>query len=138
MQTYNTVEGFTISRLLNDAGVAAVFGSRIHVGTADQGTSNPYVVINITYALGSYSMSGEDDFTEASIQVDGYTSRASERAQGAVALRRALGGASGTVSGVPIQGCFFKGRSDTYDDKDKLYRASLDFDVYYEEYTTTE
>jgi hypothetical protein len=99
-------------------------------GLLQDGASLPRVAIYQISGSADYAMSGPTGLREARIQVDVYGTSYGQMETAAQAVTTAL---SGWVSGA-VRAVFLVGQRDEAPDADdKLFRASLDFIVHYQE-----
>jgi hypothetical protein len=124
------------SVLLEAADVAALVGSRIHWVRSPQGSASPRIVLYRIDGLRDMTMQGPSGLVSSRVQVDciGTTYGSAKGAARAVAAR--LNGFSGWPSGIRFEGCFLIGERDDFEDADtpdKLFRTSLDFNIWHQE-----
>lgn len=135
------VELAVAERLMADAAVAALVGSRVYVVKLPQRVTYPAVRVQLVDQPQRYHLRGEDELTRARVQIDAY---ASEDAGGnpytsadnvADAIEASLSGKkfrnTGSPEEIEITGCFREDRRAMYDpDELRLVRILQDFMVW--------
>lgn len=119
--------------LLNTQTVSDIAGSRINWVNAPQSTGKPYVILQTTSGENFPDMDSASELSKLTIQIDCWATSWGQ----ANALRRViihlLDGFTGAIYDSNVQGCFYKGESEEYDDDAKLFRVSIDFEITYTE-----
>jgi hypothetical protein len=133
------MEEAIIALLLADSAVAALAGTRVHVGRAPQTLAgSPYVLLRRVTGIRDYTTRAPSGYVESRIQVDAYGKTYTSTKLTARAVIAALSGFRGTASGKQIQGIFVDGErdlptADEDDDVNNLFRVSVDFMVHHSE-----
>lgn len=122
-----------IQFLLAEASITGVVGSRIYWGNATQDAGTPYIVLSTQSGNGDRNMKTAEDRKNLSIQIDVYALRWMETDVARSAIIALLDGRKGDMNNVAVDAIFYQGESEEYDDKDKLFRLSLDFDFHFQE-----
>lgn len=122
-----------IARLIADAPLAALVGSRINWVRRPQASALPAVVLQTISNVPSYTFDGETNFSDARVQVDCFAlTYASARAV-AQAVSSSLSGYRGTVGATAFQGVFKVSDRDMQEpgeaSEDRIYRVMLEFMV---------
>jgi hypothetical protein len=122
--------------LAGDAGIKGLVGSRVHWVRSLQASTSPRIVLYRIGGIRHMSLRGPSGIIESRVQVDCIgTSYSSAKAVARAAELR-LSGYSGTFSGIRFEGCFLIGERDDFEDTDtpdKLFRTSLDFNIWHKE-----
>jgi uncharacterized protein DUF3168 len=130
------MEEALIAKLLADAGVAALVGTRVHPGARPQASTLPAIVCNAISANPSYSDDGEDGIAEARVQLDCWGATYSSAKTTARAVKAALSAFDGTVSAVRFRYIALDLEHDIQetgaDSAAYPFRTSLDFLVVYD------
>lgn len=121
-------------RTANEATLPALVGPRIHWVRSPQGAASPRIVLYKISGLRDMTLnSGPTGYVSSRVQCDCIgTSYGSAKAV-ARALEARLSGYSGTTGNVRFEGAFLVGERDDFfdtDTPDKLFRTSLDFNIW--------
>jgi hypothetical protein len=104
----------------------------IHWNNAVQQDGQPYLVLQTASGDRGYVMDGPDGISGPTIQFDCYAARFMDNETTQKILLSLLDGYRGSIGNFNTQGVFFRGQSDEYDDKDKIFRTSIDFQFMFE------
>lgn len=122
--------------LLASAGLTALVGQRVHWVRSPQGTASPRVVLYVISGLRDMHMQGPSGLIASRVQIDCIGASYGSAKAVARAVEARLSGYSGSASGVVFQGCFLIGERDDFEDADtpdKLFRTSLDFNIWHKD-----
>lgn len=128
--------------LKDDAAIFAVTGERIYPLVLKQGERNTSIVYSRISAVGGMTMQGPETLVQARIQIDCWSQQLDAAASLANLVKERLNGFQGQIgyggnspaNRVRIQGVFFDGEREFYDDTNGMYRVSRDYFVWYEEF----
>ena len=130
------MEEALIAKLLADAGVSALVGTRVYPGVRPQATALPAIVFNMISANPSYSDDGEDGIAEARVQLDCWGATYTDAKKAARAVKAALSAFGGTVNGVRFRYITLDLEHDIQEtganSESYPFRTSLDFIVVYD------
>ena len=130
-----TVETAIYTRATTHAGLSALITGRAHFKRAPQKQTLPYVVFARVSTNRPSAMGADAGIARARFQFDGW----SDTADGARALGEQIRSAFqrwSTTTGASVQDSFVLNDFDGFDedaDEDGLHRATLDFEIIYEE-----
>ena len=127
------MEEALVAYLLADAPLAALVGTRIHWVRSPQSTVSPRVVLYRISGLRDMRMDGPTGLVASRLQADCIGTSYGSAKTTARALEARLSGYSGTSGGIVFQGAFLIGERDDFfdtDTPDKLFRTSLDFNLW--------
>jgi hypothetical protein len=120
--------------LLADSGIsAAIGGQRIFPVTLPQGENRPSVVYTRISGVGDHHMQGASGLARPRYQIDAYAQLADDANALADLVKARLDGYRGPMGAVTVQGAFFETERDDYQPDAKLYRASRDYFIWFEE-----
>lgn len=114
--------------LLANQPLASHLGGRITWGNAVQSTPSPYLVLQMTGEDAGYTMDGNDGLRAITVQMDCYSEFFLHNETTKAMLLVLLDGFRGSIENTVTQGVFFRNASSEYDDKDKIFRTSIDFE----------
>lgn len=100
-----------IQAALADAGLAALFGDRIHWNARPQGQRGDALVFRTVAGGDDYTYAGQSGLAGPLVQADLYTATATAMVAGKRALRAFLA----TLTMAPWQGAFVEADRDTFD-----------------------
>lgn len=128
------MEGALKSFMLADAPIASLVGNRVNWARSPQGSASPRIVLYLVSGLRDMHMRGPSGLVSSRVQVDclGLSYDSAKTVARAVETR--LSGYQGTRGAIRFDGCFLIGERDDYfeaDTTDKLFRTSLDFNIWY-------
>jgi len=127
--------------LLDDAAIAAIVGSRVHPLVLPQGDTGPSIVYSRISAVGDHHMSAASGLVQTRLQLDCWAASLDNAAALADLVKQRLDGFSGTMlwgedspaEAIVVQGIFFDGEREDFDNAAKLHRVSRDYLIWYEE-----
>lgn len=127
--------------LLADAPIAAIVGTRVYPSRMPQGEVRTSIVYTRVSEVGDHHLSGPSGLTRTRVQIDSWAQTIDAAVALADAVKECLDGFRGSVqwdenspgNAVTVQGVFFDGSRDLYDDASKLNRVSQDYIIAYEE-----
>lgn len=128
--------------LKNDATIATITGGRVFPVPLPQGTEYPAVTFFIVSELRDHTLTEPTNIARPRVQIDVWTIGRNDMHALSKAVRRALDGFSGTVSGVDpysapfiskLQGVFLENRQELYEPDTKTQHGVLDFFVWNDE-----
>ncbi len=126
-----------VSHLENDAGVAAIVGSRIYPEPAPQNASYPLIVYTRITGTHEHDLQGAAGLCEARYQLRCWAESRSAVKALAEAVRLALQGFSGSMGDVDVRGIFLESDDDEYipasTDAHERYAVRQDFLCVYRE-----
>lgn len=124
-----------LNYLLAGSSLAALVGSRINWVRSPQGSSTPRIVLYKVSGLRDMTLnSGFTGYVTSRVQADCLGLTYSSAKTLARALEARVSGYSGTTGGIRFEGVFLIAERDDFSDADtpdKLFRTSLDFNVWY-------
>lgn len=130
-----TVEEAVIARLLADAGVTTLAGSRIWpAGTAQataQTQAQAYVTVERISGAPVYDHDGESGLQRARLELRAHAPTYGQAKGLAEALRACLSGWSGAQSGVAVGHCLLVASEDGYDPELRRQVMTSDFELMY-------
>lgn len=109
-------------------------GSRIHWVLSPQKTALPRIVLYRISGVRDMHMNGPSGLVASRVQVDCISTGYASAKAVARSVEARLSGYSGTTGNIRFEGCFLIGERDDYSDTetpDKLFRTSLDFDIWH-------
>ena len=122
--------------LLGASGLSALVGNRVHWVRSPQAAASPRVVLYRIGGLRHMSLAGPSGIVESRVQVDCIGASYSSAKTVARAVEDRLSGYSGIALNTQFEGVFLIGERDDFEDTDtpdKLFRTSLDFNVWHKE-----
>ena len=128
------MEEALLNYLLAGTALAALVGTRINWVRSPQGVSSPRVVLYKISGIRDMCFKGPTGYISTRIQADCISTSYSSAKLTARALETQLSGYSGTTGGVRFEGAFLINERDDFfdsDTPDKLFRTSLDFNVWH-------
>lgn len=142
--SYGTERGFALDFVSNAYAIAPVtvpsipqlVGARVHWVRSPQASAAPRVVLYRISGLRHMSLSGPSGIVDSRVQVDCIGASYASAKAVARAVEARLSGYSGITGGTDFQGCFLIGERDDFEDTDtpdKLFRTSLDFNIWHKE-----
>ena len=131
------LEAALYTHLKNNAGVAALVSDRIFPQLMKEGTTLPAITFQFISGFRQLVLQGKSGYARPRIQVDCWA--LSEDPAGgydkakavANAVRLALDGFAGVVSGVSIRSATLLNEQDFDADEGRIRRVSLDFSIHY-------
>jgi hypothetical protein len=129
------IESALRTRILGDAGISALIGTRIFPLILPQATSFPALTYQRISGERMHSHDGPSGLAGPRIQIDTWATSYIGAKQLADLIRQRIDGFKGTVGSDEIEGIFMDTEREFYEDGDllKLFRVSMDFFVYYDE-----
>jgi hypothetical protein len=113
----------------NSTDLTAIVGTRIYPEVAQQDAPLPYVVYNISNNEPSDTKREPSKLDTANIEVNCYSTSYTEVIDMAVAVRAALDRVTGTYSGVNVQSIAYMNEVIDFDEGQRAYNVSSDYDV---------
>lgn len=123
-----------LNYLLAGSSLAALVGGRINWVRSPQGAASPRIVLYRIAGLRDMSLRGPTGFVSSRVQCDCISTSYSSAKATARAVEARVSGYSGTTGGVRFEGVFLVAERDDFfdaDTPDKLFRTSLDFNVWH-------
>lgn len=120
-------------KLLNDANVSALVGTRIYSSELPQKPTYPALIYERVDSERDFTMEGPSGFVESTFQIRVYAESYQEAKDLSNKTRQALNGLSEIVLGVRIHAIFLQSDSDEFDDDLEINSAILDFTVNHDE-----
>ena len=120
--------------LLAGTDLAALVGTRVHWVRSPQAAASPRIVLYRISGLRDMHMQGPSGLIASRVQVDCIGASYGSAKTVARAAEARLSGFSGSAGGITFQGCFLIGERDDFEDTDtpdKLFRTSLDFNIWH-------
>ena len=122
--------GKAIFNLLdNSTDLTAIVGTRIYPEVAQQDAPLPYVVYNISNNEPSDTKREPSKMDTANIEVNCYSTSYTQVIDMSVAVRAALDRVTGTYSGVNVQSIAYMNEVIDFDEGQRAYNVSSDYDV---------
>ena len=130
------------SYLLADSSISAmVDGSRIFPVVVPEGIVGTSVVISRISGVGVNDMQGRSGLSQSRMQIDCWATDADTATILANLVKERVDGFRGSIAwdenspgnAVVVQGVFFDGERDRFDENTELYSVSRDYIVWYEE-----
>lgn len=124
------------SYLLEIEEIVALVGTRVHWVRSPQGSASPRIVLYRISGLRDMTMQGPSGLVASRVQVDCIGASYGSAKTVARAVEACVSGWSGIRSDVAFDGCFLIGERDDFEDADtpdKLFRTSLDFNIWHKE-----
>ena len=115
--------------LLGDADLRAIVNNRIFPEVAQQDADLPYVVYNISSNEPSDTKREPSKLDTAQVEVNLYSTSYSECIDMATHVRAALDRVRGTYSGVNVQSIQYLGEVIDFDEAQRTYNITADYDV---------
>ena len=129
------MEEALVAYMLASTSLATLVGTRINWTRSPQGSTSPRIVLYRISGLRDMSLNnGPTGYVSSRVQCDCIGTSYSSAKAVARALEARLSGYSGTTGGVRFEGVFLIGERDDYleaDTPDKLFRTSLDFNIWH-------
>jgi hypothetical protein len=128
------MEEALVAYMLAGTSLAALVGSRINWVRSPQGSASPRIVLYRISGLRDMSLKGPTGFVSSRVQCDCLGLTYSSAKATARALEARISGYSGTTGGIRFEGIFLTAERDDFSDADtpdKLFRTSLDFNVWH-------
>ena len=122
--------------LLSGSDLTAQVGTRVHCVRSPQAAALPRVVLYRISGERDMHMQGPSGLVASRVQVDCIGASYGSAKAVARAVETVLSGYSGTFSGIWFQGVFLISERDDYEDgdtPDKLFRTSLDFNIWHKD-----
>jgi hypothetical protein len=127
--------------LLDDAAIAAIVGTRIYPIVLPQGQVQTSIVYTRISGFGDNHMLGPSGLSRPRIQIDCWSQSADTAAQLANLVKERVDGFRGSwlwgedspAEAIVVQGVFFEGERENYDDAAGLYRVSRDYFIWHAE-----
>lgn len=119
-----------VAMLRADAGVSGQVGARVHWSRQPkEQNAFPYVNLSVASGFATMSLDGVDSVRDMRVQVDAWGQTYSDAVLTARAIKTALEGYRGTVSGVVFHGIFPDGERDLDGDMGatRIFGVSTDF-----------
>ena len=113
----------------NSTDLTAIVGTRIYPEVAQQDAPLPYVVYNISNNEPSDTKREPSKMDTANIEVNCYSTSYTEVIDMSVAVRAALDRVTGTYSGVNVQSIAYMNEVIDFDEGQRAYNVSSDYDV---------
>ena len=113
----------------NSTDLTAIVGTRIYPEVAQQDAPLPYVVYNISNNEPSDTKFEPSKLDTANIEVNCYSTSYTEVIDMSVAVRAALDRVTGTYSGVNVQSIAYMNEVIDFDEGQRAYNVSSDYDV---------
>lgn len=127
------MEKALIDRLLADAPVAAILGTRAYFAIAPQRPVPPYAVIFRVSGARIHSLEKAGGLALPRVQLDCFAKTALSARELARACRVCLDGFRGTQSLVDVQAVLLLDEMDVYEETPELHRVSQDYRVWVRE-----
>ena len=128
------MEEALIAYLLAGPSLAAVVGNRIHWVRSPQGIASPRIVLYRISGVRDMVMRGPTGFVSSRVQADCISTSYGSAKATARAIEARLSGYSGITGNTRFEAAFLVGERDDFfdtDTPDKLFRTSLDFNVWH-------
>jgi hypothetical protein len=122
------------SYLLAGTDLSALVATRIHWVRSPQGAASPRIVLYRISGLRDMHMQGPSGLVASRVQVDCIGASYGSAKAVARAVEARLSGYSDTAYDIRFEGCFLIGERDDFEDTntpDKLFRTSLDFNIWH-------
>lgn len=119
--------------ILADATVAGLVGSRMYPAILPQDPTMPAITYQYISGASVISNDGPTGLENPTFQIDHWSSSYSQMDALFEAVRKRINGASGTFSGVEVQGIFLVRKRDLYDNDAKLHRRTADYEIWNQE-----
>ena len=113
----------------NSTDLTAIVGTRIYPEVAQQDAPLPYVVYNISNNEPSDTKREPSKMDTANIEVNCYSTSYTQVIDMSVAVRAALDRVTGTYSGVNVQSIAYMNEVIDFDEGQRAYNVSSDYDV---------
>lgn len=122
-----------VAFLLADSGIAAVVGTRVCPMRLPQGVKGDSIVYTRVSGEGDHHMQGPSGLARVRMQIDAWSKTIPAAAALANLVKELIDGYQGTMGLVEVQGIFFDGEREDYDDTAEMYRVSRDYIIVYAE-----
>lgn len=123
--------------LLAGSAIAASVETRVYPIVLKQGVSGDSIVYQRISEVGDHHSQGASGLARVRMQVDSWSATRNGAAALGLVVKERLDGYRGTMGTgadeVMVQGVFFDSSRDDYDEESKMYRASQDYIITYEE-----
>lgn len=119
--------------ILADATVAGLVGTRMDPVILQQNSPMPALTYQYISGASVISNDGPTGLENPTFQIDCWGSTYSQMDALFEAVRKRINGASGTFSGVDVQGIFLVRKRDLYDNEAKLHRRTADYEIWNQE-----
>jgi len=124
------------TKLLADANVIALTGTRIHIGVTPSGKGWPRVTMNRIGLDGIHTMAGSTGFAEMNLQIDCWAKKQNSAHTIAETIRKSLDTYNGTLSTIYFNLIRWLRTVDTHEPEslgkqNSIHRARLDFTVWH-------
>ena len=124
------IVGKAIYYLLNNStDLTAIVGTRIFPEVAQQDADLPYIVYNVSNNEPSDTKREPSKMDTANIEINCYSTSYTEVIDIATAVRAALDRVTGTYSGVNVQSIAYMNEVIDFDEAQRAYNVSADYDV---------
>ncbi|HEX9768438.1 MAG TPA: DUF3168 domain-containing protein [Kiloniellales bacterium] len=125
-------------KLAAESAVTDLVGTRIYLGEAPQNVATPYVVYFLVGPVHDRTLEGRSRLVRSRFQLDCYDTKTANAGALSVvaianAIREALDGFRGTVSGVSFKSVMADGDRDLTVPETRLAQRSLDLVVWHDE-----
>ncbi len=120
-------------KLTGNPEIAAVIASRMYPVALPQTPTVPAVVYFFDNAASTNSMTGPSGHGSATMRVDSWADTADEAKDLAEKIKFILNGWKKNVPEGAVQGTFFKGEKDIFDDDKSLYSTQQTYLIHYKE-----
>lgn len=118
--------------LLDDPTInALVGGMRVHHLRLPQDQVDPSVVYLKVSETGDYHLAGDSGLSQMRMQIDAWAQSVDTAVQLANAVYDRLSGERGMLTDVDVRGTFLLSGRDDYDEVNRLYRISRDYNIWY-------
>ena len=121
------------NKLLNDANVSALVGTRIYASELPQKPTYPVLIYERLDSERDFTMQGPSGFVESTVQIRVYAETYAQVKDLSTKTRQALNGLTEIVLGVNILGIFLQGDSDEFDEDLDVNSAILDYTINHDE-----
>lgn len=121
-----SIEDAIYSHATNDAGIAALIGTRIYPGVATQNPTAPYVVYQRVSSVPISNLADDTDITEARFQFNLYADSYDSAVAVMEAFRTAFVRFKGTVASIVIMDIDLENILDRYNDDLSSFQIAID------------
>lgn len=128
-----SIEEALFTKLSTTPGVTALVGTRIYPVLAPQDTSQDYVVYERVSGNPYHQMTGPSGLSWCRLSYLCFAGRYATAKTIAAALRGAIDGFQGTLSGVAVGSILSEENQDFFDETTRRYMVAVDFVVQYDE-----
>jgi len=129
----SVIEEAIRNKLLNDANVSALVGTRIYTNEIPQKPTYPVILYEQINSERDFTMQGPSGIVTTSIQIRAYDSNYSGVKDLTTKIRQVLNGLTETILGVNIFGIFLQNESDEYDEDLEINSTILDYSISHDE-----